>query len=303
MPERDSGGWKHRDSAFGGVAIAGAAGANLPAIVCGAAILSEAILVVAIVAALLTPGTPPAPPAIAAVSGPINVSAPTDEIAATSGDADATLLKEGTQPAPVKVVSSEQQPIDLAQAAGDLSPGEAFVPAASDAAQPPAGLIGKTPVAAPVNTPVVTAPIATPPPAASEFPDAQTMRAVPPRPDGTQVGTRPPSATVSGEAAQASDVADPPAEPAPKAANETAEIAQASTPTLDSPAKLSGKSSRVVVAGIDTAAPSAAMQTPSQQVQLGAPGQIREGGKDRAQSVAGCGRAAVRPAGAQRVHP
>jgi hypothetical protein len=264
MPKRDSGGWKLKASTLGGVAIAGAACANLPAIVCGTAILSEAILVVAIVAALLTPGTPPAPPAIAAVSGPINVPAPTDETVATSGDAGATLLKEGAQPAPVKVVSSEQQPIDLAQAAGDLSPGEAFVRAAADAAQAPAR---ETPAAGPVNT----APIATPPPAASEFPNVQIMRAVPLRPDGTQVATQPPSAPASGEAALASDVARPPAAPAPKAASETAGMAPASTPTLDSPAKLSGKSSRVVVAGIDMTAPSAAMETPSQQVQLGAP--------------------------------
>ena len=98
------------------------------------------------------------------------------------------------------------------------------------------------------------------------------MRAVPLRPDGTQVATRPPSATASGEAALASDIAKLPAKLAPKAASETAGIAEASTPNLDSPAKLSGKSSaRVMVAGIDTIAPSAAMETPSQQVQLGAP--------------------------------
>jgi hypothetical protein len=228
-------------------------------------------LVVAIVSALLAPGPPP-PATIAAVPGPINVQAPSDQTVATSGDAGATLLKESTQPAHVKVVSSEEQPIDLAQAPGDLSPAEAFVPAAADAAQALAGLSGETPVAAPVNTPVATARIATPPPAASDFPDAQAMRAVPLRPDGTQVATRPPSATASGEAAQASVVAQPPAKPAPKAASETAGIAQASTPNRDSPAKLSGKSSaRVEVARIDTIAPNAAMETPSQQVQLGAP--------------------------------
>jgi hypothetical protein len=263
MPERDSGGWKLKASALGGVTIAGAACVNLPAMVCGAAILSEAILVATIVGALLMPGPPPTPPTIAAVPGPINVQTPSDETVATSGDAGAALLKESTQPAHVKVVSSE------ARAPGDLSPAETFVPAAADLAQPPAGLSRETPVAAPVNTPVGTGPVATPPPAASEFPDAQNMRAVPLRPDGTQVATRPPSATASGEAAQASDVAKPPAKPAPKAASE---ITQASTSTLDSPAKLPGKSSaRVVVARIDTIAPNAAMETPSQQVQLGAP--------------------------------
>ena len=270
MPERDSGGWKHKASALGGAAIAGAARANLPAIVCGAAILSEAILVVAIVGALLTPGPPPAPPAIAAAPGPINVQALSDETVATSRDAGATLLKESTQPAHLN--RSEEQAIDLAQASGDVSAAEAFVPAAADAAQAPGGLSGETPRTAPFNTPVATAPIAAPPPAASEFPDAQTMRAVPLRPDGTQVATRPPSATASGETALASDIAKLPAELAPKAASETAGIAEASTSNLDSPAKLSGKSSaRVMVAGINTIAPSAAMETPSQQVQPGAP--------------------------------
>jgi hypothetical protein len=298
MPE-DSGGWKLKASALGGVAIAGAACVNLPAMLCGAAILSEAILVVAIVGALLTPGPPPAPPTIAAVPGPINVQAPSDQTVATSGNAGATLLKESTQPAHVKVVSSEEQPIDLAQAPGDLSPAEAFVPAAADAAEAPAGSSRETPVAAPVNTPVVTAPIATPP-AASEFPDAQTMRAVPLRPDGTQVATRPPSATASGEAAQASDVAKLPAKPAPKAASETAGIAQASTPNLDSPAKLSGKSSaRVVVARIDTTAPNAAMETPSQQVQLGAPVKSEKAAKIALKAP----QAAVEPQAAARPPP
>ena len=96
-------------------------------------------LAVAIVGALLAPGPPPAPPTIAAVPGPINVQSPSDETVATSGDAGATLLKESTQPAHVKVVSSEEQPIDLAQAPGDLSPAEAFVPAAADAAEARAG--------------------------------------------------------------------------------------------------------------------------------------------------------------------
>jgi hypothetical protein len=264
MPERDSGGWKPRASAHRGVAIAGV---SLPAMVCGAAILSEAILVMAIVGALLTPGPPP--PTIEAVLGSINVHAPSDETVATPDDAGATLLKESTQPAQVKVVRSEEQSIDLAQALGDLSAAEALVPAAADAAQATAGLSSETPAAAPINTPVVIAPVATPPPAASEFPDAQTMRAVPP--DG-KVATLPPSATASGEAAQAGDVARPPANPAPEAATETAGTAQASTPNLDSPARLPGKpSAGVVLARIDTTAPNATMETPSQHVQLGAP--------------------------------
>jgi hypothetical protein len=76
----------------------------------------------------------------------------------------------------------------------------------------------------------------------------------------------------SGEAAQAIDAASPPAKPAPKAASETAGVAQPLTPNLDLPAKPSGKSSaRVVVARTDPTAPSVAMETPSRPVQLGTP--------------------------------
>src|SRR5208282_4381799 len=194
-----------------------------------------------------------------------------DENVATSDYSPATLLKDSTQPAHVKVVSSEEQPIDRAQAPLDnASPSGAFGPAAVGAAQPPAGVSGGTPAVATVNTPVAAPPPAAPPPTASQFPDPKTVRAAASLgPDGMAIATRPPSGTDSGEAAQTRDATKPPAKPAPKAVSETRAIAQPSTPKLDSPAKLSGKSSaRVVVARTDTTAPSAAMETPSQPVQL-----------------------------------
>jgi hypothetical protein len=252
-PERDSGGWKLKVLALA-----------------GAVIIPPAIVVELL---SLMDGAPlPPPPAMGEAS--INVQPPSDENIATSGDVGATLSRESAQSAHVKVVSSEEQPIDSAPAPlSNISPPEALVPVPADAAQPPADLSRGTPVVATVNTPVERAPIATPPPTASEFSDPKTVRAVSPRPDGTPIATRPLSVTDSGEVAQAIDAASPPAKPAPKAASETAAVAQPLTPNLDLPAaKPSGKSSaRVVAARTDTTEPSAARETPSRPVQLGTP--------------------------------
>ena len=195
-----------------------------------------------------------------------------DENVATSGYSGATLPKNSTQAAHDKVVSSEEQSIDFAQAPLDniSSPGAAAP--ASGAAQPPAGVSGGTPVVATVNTPVAAPPIAAPPPTASQFPDPKTVRAAASLgPDGTPIATRPSSDTDSGKAAQASDAAEPPAKPAPKAPSETGAIAQPSTPNLESPTKLTKRVSAHVVARTDTTSPSAAMETSSQSVQLRAP--------------------------------
>src|SRR5271166_2869194 len=119
-----------------------------------------------------------------------------DENAATSGYSGATLPKNSTQAAHDKVVSSEEQSIDFAQAPLDniSSPGAA-APAAG-AAQPPAGVSGGTPVVATVNTPVAAPPPAAPPPTASQFPDPKTVRAAASLgPDGMAIATRPPSGT------------------------------------------------------------------------------------------------------------
>ncbi len=133
-------------------------------------------------------------------------------------------------------------------------------------------VIATPPAAATVNTPTVATLIAAPPPTASQFPDPKTVRSVSLRPNGTPIAPPPPSATDSGEAAQASGAAKPPAKPAPKAASEIGGIAQPATPKLDLPTKLSGKSSAPVamVARSDTTAPGAAAEAPSQPVQLGA---------------------------------
>ena len=215
------------------------------------------------------------PPAAAEPQAAPQVAAdPLTENVATSGSSGATLLKDSTQPSHVRVVRFEEQSIDLAQAPpDDVSPPGAFAPAAAGAAQPRPGVSGGSPAAATVNTPVTAPPIAAPPPTASQFPDPETVRAAASLgPDGTPTATRPASGTDSGEAAQANDVAKPPAKPAPEAASETGAIEQPSTPKLDAPTKLSKRASgHVVVASTDTTSPSAAMETPSHPRQLRAP--------------------------------
>ena len=59
----------------------------------------------------LMDGAPLPPPTIGEAS--INVQPPSDENIATSGDVGATLSKESARSADVKVVSSEEQPIDF----------------------------------------------------------------------------------------------------------------------------------------------------------------------------------------------
>ena len=128
--------------------------------------------------------------------------------------------------------------IDLAQAPpGNKSPSGAFASAAS--------ISGGTPMAATVNPPFVAPLIVTPPPAASQFPDPQSVPTLSLRPDGTPIAV-PRSATDSGMAAQTSNAAKP-ANPPPKAGKFTA---------------------RGVVAKADTAAPAAAAEAP---VRLAAP--------------------------------
>ena len=212
--------------------------------------------------------------------------------------------KESTQPAHAKVVSSEEQLIDLAQAPGDLSPRqEAFkFRQAADAAQ--AGRLGQLakrqwPRRSIRRSQQRRSP---PPPAASEFPRCPNHTRCPAAAgrDDAHRDAALLTATASGGGGASERCRKPPA----KAASETAGIAQASTSTSILPAKLSGKSSaRVVVARIDTTAPNAAMETSSQQVPLGAPAKSEKAAKIALKSPAGYGRAAGRLAGARRVHP
>src|SRR5271166_4979738 len=89
--------------------------------------------------------------------------------------------------------------LDFAQAPpGNKSPSGAFASAAS--------IPGGTPMTATVNTPFVAPLIVTSPPAASQFPDPQSVPTLSLRPDGTPIAV-PRSATDSGMAAQTSNAA------------------------------------------------------------------------------------------------
>ena len=229
------------------------------------------------------PGLPKQPPFIAAAQGPTRVQPPSDETVAPTHEAGASLLKDNSKPASVKVVDSEEQPVDLSaqQSPGSppAAPANAPVAATSDPAPAPGyppGLsqlktvsdaAGATPVAATINTPLVPPAAAQPPAVTSEFPDPKPVRTVSLRPDGTPIVSSNPPAQSAGVAPPAAAPTPPPPVPAaPKAATDAAPaaVAEASTPKLELPTKLSPKSSaRVAVAKTDTTAPDAAAQTPN----------------------------------------
>jgi len=221
------------------------------------------------------PGLSREPPFIAAAQGPTKVQPPSDETVTASNDAGGSLLKDSAKPGSVKVISSEEQPVDLSAEAsiGNPPAAQADPPAAADLVKSPAGGLTVTPVAATVNTPLVPLPAAAPPPPmTSEFPNPKPVRTVSLRPDGTPIAAPNPLDQNGVAAIPAVTPVQSPGKLAPKVATDAAGVAQPSTPKLELPAKLSPKSSaRVVVAKTDTTAPDVTEQTPSAPAQLGAP--------------------------------
>jgi hypothetical protein len=192
------------------------------------------------------------------------VQPPSEETVAGANDAGANLLKDSAQPEHVKVVASEEQPVDLkVQGTPAAAPAAAST---SPADSNPMKGIGEAPV-------VLTQPVRQPP-VAQQFPDPKPVRTISLRPDGTPI---PPSLVATAEGSDTpppSEAPKPPAKPATKPAAESAASAQPSTPKLDVPlpTKLSGKSSaRVAVAKTDTTAPGAATDTQNDQVQQSVP--------------------------------
>ncbi len=245
------------------------------------------------------PGLPKAPPFIAAAKGPTKVQPPSDQTVAPSNDAYASLLRDSTQVAGVKVVNTEEQPVDLnAQASLANAPAsKANAPADAGATQAaPSAMASATPVAATVNTPFVAPPVTPPPPMALQFPDPKPVRTVSLRPDGTPIATPVPTdAAASGESSHEGDAPKPSAERAPDA---PVGAAQSSTPKLDLPTKLSSKSSaRVVVAKTDTTAPGAAGET-NQPLQLGASAKTTKSERAEAEPPAASARQPVDPTSA-----
>jgi SPOR domain len=189
------------------------------------------------------PGLPKTPPFIAAAQGPTKVQPPSEETVASSADSGANVLKDNTQAAHVKVVTSEEQPVDLAAQTATV---------AAAAKTPPAG--AGSPASA--EPPIVVATAAPTPPMASQFPDPKPVRTVSLRPDGTLIpASMNPDATEAAPPAVAAQ--KPVAKPPSKPSAEVAGTAEPSTPKLDLPAKPSKSSARVIVAKTETTAPGA----------------------------------------------
>jgi hypothetical protein len=214
------------------------------------------------------PGLPKAPPFIAADDAPTKVQPPSDANVQTTGDIAALLMKDSATPTPVKVVNTEEQPVDL------RTQTQPPAPAPSASAGPPSGGVPAPTLAVDAGSPVATAPETqiVPPVAASAsvaplFPIAKPVKTVSVRPDGsliTAADASPPAA------APAPDVVPmPPVKVAVRAVDPVVATPEAATPKLDLPTKLSPKSQQRVVGKTDTTAPNAdASATPSAPLQL-----------------------------------
>ena len=217
------------------------------------------------------PGLPKTPPFIAAAQGPVKVAPPSSETAAASNDPGASLLNDNAKPGPVKVVNSEEQPIDLTAQASLANPPPAAANPPSVAANPPSvaanppAASDSATLAATANTPLVAPPGPPPPAMSSEFPDPKPVRTVSLRPDGTPIALANPPDQAPSDAKSAA--APAPAAPSAPASNTTSEAAgapQPSTPKLDLPAKPEKSPARVVVAKTDTTAPAPTAETPNE---------------------------------------
>ncbi len=237
------------------------------------------------------PGFSKDPPFIAAAQGPTKVAPPSDQTVSTSNDAGATLLHDNGKPGAVKVVNSEEQPVDLNAQASVNNPPSANSPAP--------GATDATALAATINTPLVApAPAGPPKGMTPDFPDPKPVRTISLRPDGTPIAmSSPPDQPASAANAAPAPAEQPskpaeapsasaPSTPAPKTTSEATGVAQPSTPKIELPTKLSPKSSaRVAVGKTDTTAPEATAQTPGEPTQDGATAKPEKAAKKPKQVV------------------
>jgi hypothetical protein len=176
------------------------------------------------------------------------------------------LLKDSAAPtpAPVKLVSTEEQPVDLlaqTPAPAPKSPAADAEPAPAPNSPAADGQLAPAP-----NTPIV-APTeglgGAPAPGRTLFPSAKRVKTVSVRPDGTLISSdTAPDAPVAQSLAPAPSPA--PVAPARKPENAGA-AALAATPTIELPAKPEPKSSvRVNVAKTETPAPADSTSAPLQ---------------------------------------
>jgi hypothetical protein len=221
------------------------------------------------------PGLAKAPPFITADVAPTKVQPPNEANVQSTGDMAALLMKDSATPTPVKVINTEEQPVDLRTQTQPPAP----TPSAS-ASPVNSNTVAPAPtLAVDAGSPVATAPETqiVPPPAASAsvaplFPTAKPVKTVSVRPDGTLITTAdatPPAADAAPPAAAPTVVPTPPTKVAVRAVDPVVATPEAATPKLDLPTKLSPKSQQRVIAKTDTTAPNAdASATPSAPLQL-----------------------------------
>lgn len=263
--------------------------------VTGMIVVGVALLAVAAALKHGVPGLPKAPPFIAADDAPTKVQPPNEANVQSNGDIAALLMKDSATPTPVKVVNTEEQPVDLRTQTQPPTPAPSGPPNAAADAPPPAANSG-SPVATPLDTQIV------PPAAASAsvaplFPVAKPVKTVSVRPDGTLIAAA--DATPPAAAPAPDVVPTPPVKTAVRAVDPIVATPEAATPKLDLPTKLSPKSQQRVVAKTDTTAPNAdASATPSAPLQLVAPPKPGKPAKPAPKTVAEASAADLPPADA-----
>ena len=121
------------------------------------------------------PGLPKTPPMILAADGPTKVQPPSEETVATPNDSASMLLKDqANKPEAVKLVSNEEQPVDLQQRAPSDAAASAPPPVRQGAER---GIAALATVAA----------AAAPPTAPAPFPEPKRVKTVSVRPDGSLI--------------------------------------------------------------------------------------------------------------------
>jgi hypothetical protein len=240
------------------------------------------------------PGLAKAPPFIAADDAPTKVQPPSEANVQSNSDIASLLMKDSATATPVKVVNSEEQPIDLrTQTQPTPAPSAPAAAPAVAGANPGSTIDSASPVGAAPDTPIV-------PPAADSasvaplFPAAKAVKTVSVRPDGTLIAAASPAAAASPDAAPT-----PPAKVAVRAIDPVVATPEAATPKLDLPTKLSPKSQQRAVAKTDTTAPDAdSSATPSAPMQLVSPPRPVKRAADASAAPAPAGDGAAAPAAA-----
>jgi hypothetical protein len=214
-----------------------------------------------------------APPMIMAADGPSKVAPPDEKTVQSSSDAGALLNKDSTSAGGVKIVTHQEQPIDMSLR-GDspvaltkdtpiIAPG-AGVPIVQPAATATAtSSAAATATAAASATAVATPEPAPIPPAPAPIVQKKGPKVVSVRPDGT---------LITADAAAETPAAAPPPSPVPapsKPAAGPSVTTQAASPTLDLPPKPTKTTARVNVAKTDTTGPTEPVNAP---LQLGSAG-------------------------------